>query len=490
MMKKLILALLLGALMPLAFAPFHHPYLGIALLAGLFGLWGENVEVKETAIIGWFFGLGYFGFGVWWIFNSLDSFGQIGLGTSLGSTAILIMAMALYPMLTGILLKIFRSSWQKNLLVFPALWTLIEIIRSYLFTGFPWLAVGYTHTSSLLQGLAPLIGVYGLSFVSCFLAGCLVTLYQYHKLNSRLAIILSATVLFTLSVFSAQYNWTTPQPIALKAGLVQFNISQNDKWFPGSATSLFNHYQKITNTLWDNDIIIWPESSIPEFYDKLSSDFSPLGETAKKHNTSLIVGVPMRQHQEIYNGIAMLGQSQGQYFKRHLVPFGEYWPMETFLGPMIRFFDLPMSDFHAGPYQQKHLLTHGNMIAPFICYEIAYPQLAIDSSNNAHILLTITDDSWFGDSIALDQHLQIAQMRAMELQKPLIFSGNTGISGVINHKGTLLAHLPKFTKNTLSVTVRPYAGRTPWSKVGMYKLVLLLNLLLFGCWVHLRIRRV
>lgn len=354
------------------------------------------------------------------------------------------------------------------MLAFPALWVLFEWIRSWFLSGFPWLFLGISQLSSPLRGFAPIVGEYGLSFLVVFTSSLLVLAYiQRTKIFSVLIAMLVIILLWISGTLLAKISWTkiTDNPIAV--ALIQGNIPQQMKWDPEYLDTTLQRYFDLSKNQWHNQIVIWPEAAIPTLYQYAKDYFDQLALIAKKNNSTLITGIPVKDGFYYYNGIIALGTGQGIYYKRHLVPFGEYVPFDRWLRGIIGFFDIPMSNFAAGSANQGNLQAAGLTIAPFICYEIAYPELVLAALPTANLLLTVSNDAWFGHSFASAQHLQIAQLRALETGRYHLFSNNTGVSAVIAPDGTIQAATPAFQTTVLTNSIMKMTGATPLVWLGL-----------------------
>jgi len=222
------------------------------------------------------------------------------------------------------------------------------------------------------------------------------------------------------------------------------------------------HYQNLTKPYWQSDLILWPEAAIPLPLPYAQNFVNQLSITAKKHHASLILGIPVRINSQYYNAAIAIGTGSGKYYKQRLVPFGEYVPFEKVLRGLFTFFDLPMSEFVAGAKNQNLLRANGVLVAPYICYEVAYDNLVRQDLPRAQLLITISDDAWFGKSIAAAQHLQIGQMRCLETGRYMLFSTNNGITAIINPFGKIIARLPRFKTDVLSGKVYAMQKATPF----------------------------
>lgn len=480
-----ILALITGALMTLAFAPFHLYPLAIILPAILFGLW-HALTPRQAFWRGFLFGLGMFGTGIYWVFISIHEFGDVSILLSSIVTFGLIAILALFPAFTGQFVTRFsRTNRMMALYIFPTIWVLIEWVRSWIFTGFPWLTLGYSQTHSPLNGYAAIVGVFGISFLVLF-SGCLliqlgVTLKQKNYRNCLSALVM-LIVIWSLGAYLNTKSWVTPYGKPVTVSLVQGNIPQEIKWSPDSIIPTLTTYRKLTEPHWNSNIIVWPESAIPIPLQAADEFIHGLDLAAKQHHTSFITGVPVNipNTQNYYNAVIVVGNGSGYYLKHRLVPFGEYTPMRAWLNKLLDFMHLPMSDFVPATEVSKPLIVADNVkMAAFICYEIAFPEMVLFRDPNINMLLTVSNDAWFGKSIAQAQHLQMAQMRALELRRPILFVSNNGLTAVVDFRGKISAIAPPYVPYVLTGTVQPTQGLTPWQKAGMDPVLFMLVLLLF-----------
>jgi apolipoprotein N-acyltransferase len=476
-------AFIAGALLPLAFAPFHFFILAILVPAfWLFLL--ADISPKQAFWRGWMFGLGYFGIGISWVYISLHQYGQANPALAGILTGLLIIALALFPAIQGYLLARFfpANNVSKFLLVFPALWVLSEWIRTWFFTGFPWLFLGYSQVNFQLSGLAPLFGVFGVSWAVAFSSGALVAIIMARK---HLSLVLSmVALLLVLWLGSAALNsmrWTHPNGQPIKVTLVQGNVAQQLKWQPEQAGESLALYKNLTLQNFHPGIIFWPEAAITFYQTQVVDFLSELDLLLKSHQSTLISGIPVVKNDHYFNGMIAIGQGSGEYLKRHLVPFGEYMPFRSILVWLKNYVLIPMSDFDSGPKNQPLLTANGIPIAAFICYEIAYPTEVLDQLPQGQLLAILSDDSWFGKSLAPAQHLEIVQMRALETGRYAVMSTNDGITAVINPRGAVIAKAPPFHEFVLSAEVQPMIGATPWIEIGIYPiLILMVIFLLYG----------
>lgn len=476
MILRIILALLAGGSLTLAFAPYQAWWVAYLCVALLLWIW-ETSTWKQAFVVGWFFGVGLFGFGVYWVFISIHVFGHTNIWIASLLTTLFIGILALFPAFQGTLLNILwrGNHWHKRYLAFPSLWVLIECLRSWLFTGFPWLLLGNSQVSSPMKGFAPLTSVYGLSFLVALLGASILEL----KSIKRSLMPLSLFAIVWLSGWSLnQVHWTHPTGQPRQVSVIQGNIQQRLKWDRDAINHIIDTYWSLTQNTWDSDIIIWPESALPVFRSQAEPLLQAFDQKATQKDTALLLGILLKKDTRYYNGLIVLGQGQGEYRKHHLVPFGEYLPFESWLRGLIAFFSIPMSDFSAGPLGQPLLQASNVKIAPFICYEIAFPTEVFQKTSQATLIVTVTDDAWFGRSIAQAQHIQMAQMRALETGRFIVFASNNGITGVINPQGEIIQHIPPFEKGILTSHVTPIAGQTPIMRLGIHGIIIFMGALL------------
>lgn len=462
-------ALLAGALLPLAFAPFDWWPLALISPALLFGLW-YGASPGRAARLGFLYGLGLFGVGVSWVFVAIHEFGNTGAVAAGLLTALFVAVLSLYPALVGYLgrrLAPALSPAGALLLLWPALWTLGEWLRGALFSGFPWLSLGYSQIDGPLAGAAPVTGVYGLSWMLAFSAGGLTYLWVGRRgWGRRLAPVGLALLVWVAAGWAGQVAWTQPTGSPLTVSLVQGNQPQETKWDPQAMRRRLAIYADLTRErLGRSDLVVWPENAITMFFHQLErSYFRRLEAEAVEQGTDLLLGVPVlaEDGEHYFTGMVSLGSSRGFYFKRHLVPFGEYVPLESLLRGLIGFFDVPMSRFIPGPPEQAPLVAAGHKAAASICYEDAFGSEFAGALGDATLLVNGSNNAWYGDSLAPHQHLQIARMRALETGRPMLRATTNGISALIDPRGRLLATSPQFQTHVLNGTVQPMTGATPY----------------------------
>ena len=476
---RYLLLLLAGGALPLAFAPFEQVWIAPLSVAVLFWFWSQAASHQLAARGGWFFGVGLFGVGASWIQVSIIQFGGMNLPLSLLMTALFVAGMALFFALQGGLLFALRKRLpDSKMVLFPLLWVGFEWLRSWLFGGFPWLLLGHTAPGTFYQGLAPWLGTFG---VSLFIAWIALLLLR-GVVEPKRRLVLSGQLLLLLGIAwgSSQQQWSEPHGEPLSVALVQGNIAQDQKWRPENLSSTLQRYRSVT-TQSEARLVIWPETAIPAFRQQVDRLFlQPLSQQLKEEGRSLISGIPLLELESeegesnrYYNGVLTLGLDQERnpvaYRKRHLVPMGEYLPFSDLLDPLFDFLQIPFSSFSAGSAEQSPILVAGHQLSPTVCYEIAFPELAFSHLPEAGVLVTVSNDGWFGGSLAPDQHLQIARMRAFEAARPVLRATNTGVTAVIGADGVIQQQLPRSEYAVLEVVVQPVRGVTPylyWSSMA------------------------
>jgi apolipoprotein N-acyltransferase len=482
------LALLAGGLLPLAFAPLHWAWLVIPLLAVLLWTW-QGASPRRAAWRGFLFGLGLYGVGVSWVYVSLHYYGSAPAAFAAFITALLIAYLAFYPALTAYLLNRFfpRAGALPYLLAAPALWVILDWLRSWiLLSGFPWLALGYSQTDSLLAAYAPLFGVYGLSAVLLFGAGLLLTLLT-NRPDWRAGLALTALALIYLGGYKAsEWHWVEPAGEPIRISMIQGNIEQKQKWLPETLDATLALYAEHSVAVApESDLIIWPETAIPLFYEDLDPGFkSALEQQAQRSQTDYLIGAPSGSwdSMEFYNGVLAISAESaavgGFYQKRRLLPFGEYLPLRALFDLFHRFVDIPMADFTAGAAEQPLLQVAGQFVGVSICFEAAFGSEVRRALPQASLLVNVSNDGWFGRSLAAEQHLQIARMRALESGRPMARATNTGISALIDERGQLLQRGSQFVVDVLQGELQPMQGETPYVRYGDTPALLILAAML------------
>jgi len=489
--ERFIIALVLGALMPLAFAPFNFWWVSVFAVSGLIFLWQFEQTKQQIFIIGLLFGLGYFGLGLYWVYFSLHDFGNAAVPVAVAITALLIMWQACYIGVLGLVFHQFNTRYSPRLalLLMPLLWFSMEWLKGIVITGLPWLSLGYPHINSPLSIYAPWLGVYGVGAISMLMSLVLVIVLK-RCFKENLSLIIIAVFTLLLLPFLAPIEQTSPLSKSLKITQIQGNIAQEIKWQRDKRQHILDVYWDQTKRYWDSDLIVWPETAIPGRSEMIEeSVLLPMSMIAAENETNLLFGVIVSDlaKSQYYNSMLMVGEHQGLYHKRHLVPFGEYMPMRWLLEFMNQFIQIPMSDMRAGGLDQPLMEINDVKLGVSICYEDVFSRDINRDLPDANILINTSNDAWFGDSLAPHQHLQIAQMRALETGRPMVRSTNTGISAFIDHKGKITQQTDQFKVQAITADVVGRTGETMFVTIQPYQwiIVLAMFLVLMASWVKL-----
>jgi apolipoprotein N-acyltransferase len=468
-----VAALAFGALLTLAFAPFNLFPLAVILPVGLIALWRE-ASPKRAFWLGFLFGVGLFTAGTSWIYISIHDVGEVDTYLSILVTIAFVAYLSLYPAFTGYLTaRYFPLKQDTNLLfALPVVWVVLDWIRSWMISGFPWLFLGTSQIHSPLKGYAPILSVYGVTLAVVFTSSLILYAFRYPKR----ACITIAIIWITGGLLSF-IQWTQPVGKPIHVSLVQGNIPQSLKWDPDHIQLSFDRYTTLTEPLWKKgNLIIWPEASIPVPLHDVHEFINDLDKKARKSGAFLILGIPMKSPNSdgYFNGIITLGNQPSIYLKRRLVPFGEFVPFQRYLARVLDFMNVPMSNMIPGALSQPPLQIAGTKILPSICFEITVPELMLTKDESIGVILTITNDAWFGKSLAQAQHLEMAAMRGIELQRPTLFGSNDGLTAILGPDGKTQAIAPAHEMTVLNSTVQPRGGYTPWMYFGASNLLTLL----------------
>jgi apolipoprotein N-acyltransferase len=471
-----------GGLLPLAFAPFNLWPLAILLPVALLWSWDHATPCRAT-LRGGLFGLGWFGFGIYWIYISLHDYGNAPAPFAALATLLVILLMALYPAITGWLLVRWGPPpgplrWA---LTFPALWTLLDWVRSWLFTGFPWLALGYSQTDAPLGGLAPGLGVFGVGWAALLSAGLLRTLLHDQNRSAQLSALGLLAVLWLSAWGLGQIHWVAPAGSPLRIALIQGNIAQDQKWQPDVLDSTLYHYMQLSLPEHErSQVIIWPETAIPAFYEQVQPFMDALAARARKDQVDYVTGIPTGSWEigVFRNSIVHIGSTVDFYHKRRLLPFGEYLPLRGLFLFFRDWVEIPMADFTAGDNDQPLLRVGDQPAGVSICFEAVFGSEIRRALPEATWLINISNDAWFKDSTAPHQHLQIARMRAMEVSRYLARGTNTGISAILDERGRIIAQGLQFQPQVIRGEAQPLSGLTPYARWGDSPIVVLMIALL------------
>jgi len=475
-----LVAVFTGAALPLSFAPFGRWWLAPVLLAALF-LVSEGVSARERSLRGFWFGAGAFTTGTYWLYISIHDVGGVFPPIAVALCAALIILMALYVAAWGLLSAMsgVRDPVWQVLAVMPAIWVVVEWVRGWLFSGFPWLSLGYGQIDGPLAVWAPVIGVYGVSLLVAILAGAL-AVQLIGPNRARVAGLAVVAVLAVPTALLAGHEWTVPSGKPLNVALVQGGITQDRKWLLEELESTKTLFRDLTLKLDQADLIIWPEAAIPALAHEEEDFLRTMRELMKARRQELILGILTFNFGtgEFRNSLLTVGEGTGVYHKRHLVPFGEYFPVPDGIRNVLRLMNLPYTDITPGLDGQRPLMVRDVALAPSICYEDAFGDELRDYLPGAGLLVNVSNDGWFGNSIAPHQHLQMARFRALEAGRFMLRSTNTGITAVIDPKGSIVQEGPQFQAVVVSAVVQPRQGATPWVRFGNWPVLSICVLLI------------
>lgn len=491
-----LLAAFAGASATLAFAPFDIWPLAIISPALLLLLLNGS-STRHALLTGFTWGAGQFATGLSWVHVSIANFGGMPEIANLALMALMVSYMAIYPMLFAACLNRFfpQSTPSRYLLAAPALWLLFDWARGWLFTGFPWLWLGYSQIDTPLAALAPLGGVQLITLALLLCAGSV----SYMALSRNWRWLALPLAIFFATFALQHVTWVSPKPEShTRFALIQGNIPQALKWHPSERWPTLMKYTDLSRENWDADIIIWPEAAIPALELELPAFLANLDSAARLNQTALLTGILNRSASgNYYNSILTLGdtpngeynyQTQPRYSKHHLLPFGEFVPFEQWLRPLAPLFNLPMSSFSRGEFIQDNIIAKGRHLVAALCYEIIFSdQVRRNITDDTDFILTLSNDAWFGHSIGPLQHMQIARMRALETGKPVIRATNNGVTAVTDFKGRIIAELPQFETKVLRAEVSSTTGNTPFRFLGSWPLAIYVLLTLGLAWSKKRL---
>lgn len=489
-------ALIAGAMFPFALAPYGMWPLAIISPAMLYALLiaPSLLTTKQNQrsglrafLIGEAYGTGLWCVGAFWLYTSIHTYGDTPSWLALLMIGFVGLAMGLFH---GVMALVFVRVVGRQPASFASLWVLQEWLKTWVFTGFPWLFVGYAVTNeSWLTGYAPLFGVLALSFILVFIAASLVDLYYNRNKWAVVSLGLVAIGLVLMPI-----TWTKPTTNKpLSVSLVQGNIPQDLKWLTEYRLKTLQIYARLSVNEWGRDLVIWPEASIPMFQTDAWPFITQVAAYAQEKHTSWVTGVPYKddaaynpatdKYPPFYNSLIALGyHANGLYKKQRLVPFGEYIPFEGALDWVLP--NLARSQdimsFSEGLPKQQPLIIQNQALGSAVCYEVAYPNITRLNAKNTNFLVTVSNDAWFGTSAGPLQHLQMVQMRAIETGRWFVRATNTGVTAIIDDKGHIIARAPQFKPAILRGELQGKQGNTPYMNWGNYPILLLIFALLLA----------
>lgn len=477
------LAAMSGVSLVGAFAPYSMSLLTLVAPALLLAAW-HGASPARAAWRGFLFGLGLFGTGVHWLYYSLHDFGGAAPLFAALVTVALVLYLSLFPAALGWLLQ--RLAPQPGAIrfcaVFPALWIVLEWLRERLLTGFPWLNLGYGQIDGPLAGWLPVVGVLGVGGLLALGAGCVANAVHGPAWKRVAGACMLLTILVVGTVLYDR-AWTKTIGDRLDVALAQGNIPQDQKWLSEQRLTTLSLYRDLTVAAPPKDLIVWPETAVPALRFQVLPFLERMAEEVAHRRGELLYGVATYDPVDggLYNSVGVAGNPAATYHKHHLVPFGEYLPLRDLLQFFRDYVRIPMSDFSAGGPDQPPLEVGKLRVGVSICYEAAFGEQIRASLPTAELLVNVSNDAWFGESLAPHQHLEIARARAAETGRAMLRATNTGISAVIDQRGRILGRTGQFESAMLEGEVFRREGSTPYVRHGQLPvLALALAVLVVG----------
>ncbi|MGH8127063.1 MAG: apolipoprotein N-acyltransferase [Gammaproteobacteria bacterium] len=492
------MAAIAGAVSVLAFSPFDVSPLAMVCPALLFALWTLS-GARRAAWRGFLYGAAEFLCGIYWIYIAVSGLGPAPWWLGVLLYVLLALLCAVFPALLGYVTKRFvpqPCAWW--LVLIPAGWVLLEWIRSFILTGFPWLALGYSQAANPLGGYGTVFGIYGVSFVCVLLAVLIVlTLRPVQVLWTRIAGIVGILVVFGIGAGLGHVPWTHVRGPDFSVALMQGDIATRQKWEDAGVRQSLDRYMALTRKHFSVPLIVWPEAAVPSWYTEVAPQLNRFGTEARTHGAAIVYGVLVYdwRNGNGYNAVAAMGAGVGLentvYYKRHLVPFAEYFPVPEWVKQLLAKYALPHSSFTPGRLDQPPLAVGSWRIAVANCYEIAFGRLLRYQLPTANFIINVSDDGWFGHSIALAQQFQMAQMAARETGRYVLTATSSGVTGIIGSDGHVRARLPEHQIGVLTGKIQARVGATPYVRVGNWLIVCLCTalLILSFAWLFYRQRR-
>ena len=483
---------LIGCAMTLVFAPAEWSILAPVLMLPLLFI-ALSTSPRDAASHFFWFGFGMFLTGTYWIYISVHVFGNAALWIAVMLMFGLSLIMATFLWLAGWLSsRLSHGEPWRLLFVGPAAWVFVEWLRGWFLTGFPWLAHGYGQIDSPLAGWAPVLGVYGMSLMLVFSTAAILVAIMTSGRERLIAAVLIVIPWISGSLLST-VDWTESYGDPIRTTIVQGGVPQDQKWLREQRQPTMDFYRSSTLSVPESQLVVWPEVAIPAFDSQVENYLKIVDGDAKRNRQTVLVGILEHNGERsveplIYNSVLLLGGEERQvYRKRHLVPFGEYFPVPDSVREWMRMQNLPVSDLTSGMDVQSLLTSaNGTQIAVAICYEDAFGAEQLYAFPGADVLINVSNDAWFGDSIAPHQHLQIARMRALEVGRYAVRATNTGISAFIGPFGDLLETGKQFESDIMTADIRARKGMTIYARCGNWPVTVFCFLLLGIFWIRSR----
>jgi len=514
LISKKLLLIFIGAVYPMGFSPIDFwpfTFLSIMLLINELIVCCDNQQLEDqNADAGkkgqlslfqtaFYWSFGAFGVGVSWVYVSIHEFGHVPIIGAIAISLLLVITLSIIKA-SGFYLVGKMSKYLGNhfiVLIVPFLWVIFEFVQTNIFSGFPWLFAGYSQIDGPLWMLATWFGVYGVSWFMLAIASCLVVLIRFYLVTkyfgknlfykellfNPITVVLVLFISIPVIVTFTPSKQNIPTKSSIDVALVQPNIAQEKKWDRRFFSQILNVLYQQSEEHWNADLLVWPEGAIPAYKHQVNDIIDDLNQRSKTSQTDLLLGLPVYQAEQkiSYAAFLSLGEQQHTYHKQVLVPFGEYVPLGELLRGLIRFLDLPMSSFSPAKTKQQPMQFDDYQVVPAICYEITYPNIVHDLVTSTMpqkpvLLVTVSNDAWFGDSFGPYQHMQMARMRALELGIPLVRSTNDGISAIVDARGKIVSKLERFTQATLRAEVPLNNYSTLYRKYGLLGVYLILSM--------------
>lgn len=527
-----------GCIQALSYAPGPLPpwLLGptqILTMACLVAVVWRSKTTGQAFWLAWAYGLGGFVVGLYWLTISMHHYGGMPLALAVIALVLLSAYLAIFPGIAACVARIANKHSHAPLacvLAWASAWTVGEWLRSTLFTGFPWMAIGYAHADDWLASWASMFGVYGVHFIAAFIAASVAVLLSPHQFQSRRlqsGMTAMISVGFCLAGIGIQHiEWSSPVGQALSVRIVQGNVEQGTKFLPSQIIPSIRHHLQLAQSPVRDEVsqqntapaqrpdetgakpprlILLPETVIPVFQHQLDpSVWQAWRQLASNTGSVIMMGAPLhdRMSQTYTNSVIRMDHESNsapsskpqpglRYDKHHLVPFGEFvpWGFRWFVNMM----SIPLGDFDRGARQQQPFPVADQRVAPNICYEDVFGEELIPALHpgpngqpGATILANFSNLGWFGDTWALRQHWQMARMRAIETARPMLRATNTGISGAIGIHGESLGQLPSASPGVLDLRIQGHEGLTPYARAGNLPILILSLFILASCLIRSR----
>lgn len=480
----MLIALVSGLMFGFSLAPYRLWFLALLSPMLLYILLVDEDRPKRAFWIGQAYGFGVWAFGAFWLYTSIHTYGAVPAWLAVSLIGLMAFIMGLFH---GVMAWVFVRFLGRQPLAFAGLWVIQEWAKTWVLTGFPWLFVGYAFSDiGWINSLAPVFGVLGMSFVVVLFASSVIDLAR-----QKIAYLLISGVFVAMGTLLHIISpaWTHPTGDKLSVSLIQGNIAQDLKWLTQYRMKTLQIYEQLSQDQWGQDLVVWPEASIPITQDEAWAFIHDIHTHARNHGSTWVTGIPYKDmenfdpatqsYPNFYNSVLALGQdSGGLYKKQRLVPFGEYIPFQGLLNILPDLTGMKdVASFSRGSPNQPPLLIKNKNMGTAICYEVAYPDTTRKNAKNTEFLLTVSNDAWFGTSNGPHQHLQMVQLRSLETGRWFMRATNTGITAFIDHKGRIVSQAPQFEATVLRGEVPSFTGQTPFMQVGNYPLLALVFLL-------------